>query len=487
MKRILLFGMLMFAGLTANAQLSNGTQAPDFTVTDVNGNTHTLSEYLDQGKNVILYISATWCGPCWNYHSSHTLADLHYAYGPGGTGDTVVLYVEGDAGTSISSIYGTNTATDHPNYPTQGNWAVGTPYPIIDSGAIGDMYAVNYFPTIYRICPAGTTTELDPENFTTMVNLINSGCGSMTQPQNHAVVKPQDVKMCETTGSFKTAIKNFGTNPITSATLVVKENGNVVATENFAGNVAMLNEAEVEFDAMEFNPASEYKVEVTNVNSVSPLTWWLAEASFDISTSNQISNNIVVNVYTDKYPAEMSWKIKDSNGITVYTGGPYQPGTQTSYGPDAQTVKTHNVTLPDGIDCYSVELLDSFGDGWTWGSTTHGLEIFTTEGPALWISGDIFQDSYEVKSAFSTTGTLGTVNFESQKFAVYPNPSNGIFTFSTPETVNISVSDITGKTVYTSGNIENGTSIDLSNLASGIYIAKVTGATTDRVEKLIIK
>ena len=39
-----------------------GKEAPDFTVTDLNGKKHTLSEY--RGKNVMLTFWATWCPPC---------------------------------------------------------------------------------------------------------------------------------------------------------------------------------------------------------------------------------------------------------------------------------------------------------------------------------------------------------------------------------------------------------------------------------------
>lgn len=55
--RLLLFAVLAFGLMTARAQ-----QAPDFTLPDLDGKMHSLSDY--RGKWVLVNYWATWCPPC---------------------------------------------------------------------------------------------------------------------------------------------------------------------------------------------------------------------------------------------------------------------------------------------------------------------------------------------------------------------------------------------------------------------------------------
>lgn len=134
-----------------------GAVAPDFTVTDINGNPHTLYSYLNSGKVVLLDVSATWCGPCWGFHNAHYLEDLYAEFGPNGTNEVVVLFYEGDADTGSDALNGTGGST-------QGDWVTGTPYPIINETPLQlnlSVYAPLGFPTINVICPSDRKIKAD--------------------------------------------------------------------------------------------------------------------------------------------------------------------------------------------------------------------------------------------------------------------------------------------------------------------------------------
>ena len=164
--KLLLLTLISFFTLTLSAQLPNGSTAPDWTLTDVNGTAHNLYNYLDNSYTVFLDFSAVWCGPCWGYHTSGALESLYEQHGPSGfpnvdantTDDVMVFMIEGDAN-ALACLYGTGCGT-------QGDWITGTPYPVfctdgtVNNDNTTSLYDIGFWPTIYMICPDRSTTEV---------------------------------------------------------------------------------------------------------------------------------------------------------------------------------------------------------------------------------------------------------------------------------------------------------------------------------------
>ncbi len=139
------------------AQLTDGSIAQDFTFKDMNGVSHNLYTYLNQGLYVALDISATWCGPCWEYHTKvKTLEELYDKYDLPGNKKWKVLFIEGDSKTNDACMTNSSGCTGS---TSQGNWTSGTAFPMCNPPAGADLtkflsdYKIEFFPTLYLICP----------------------------------------------------------------------------------------------------------------------------------------------------------------------------------------------------------------------------------------------------------------------------------------------------------------------------------------------
>ena len=100
------------------------------------------------------------------------------------------------------------------------------------------------------------------------------------------------------------------------------------------------------------------------------------------------------------------------------------------------------------------------------------------------------------KSAEYTDSITGTANIIAKEvsFIVFPNPSNGLFSIrANNQTMNdkaiITITDLTGKTLYSSGpiNLVSPKEFDITKYRQGIYIVTVIYNNNKVLNQKIIK
>ncbi len=166
---------------TAEAQLNNGATAPNWTMTDINGASHTLYDDLNLGKAVVLDFSAAYCPTCWGYHNTHALKDFYTARGPNAAlPQANVYFIELLASNTTGCLYGPGgggTPYQACNGSSAGNWVAGTPYPIIDNSSQNTPYNINYYPTVYMVCPNKTVYLVGQQTAAELDNSMQTFCG----------------------------------------------------------------------------------------------------------------------------------------------------------------------------------------------------------------------------------------------------------------------------------------------------------------------
>ena len=133
------------AGSSAQGQQEEqaSVAAPDFTLTDQFGESHTLSDY--QGKIVFLNFWATWCGPCKS--EMPDIQALYEAHG-GNAEDLVVL------GVAQPGAGREGSREDITDFLAEGGYT----YPVVmdEDGSVFAQYGIRAFPTTFMISSDGT-------------------------------------------------------------------------------------------------------------------------------------------------------------------------------------------------------------------------------------------------------------------------------------------------------------------------------------------
>ena len=487
---ILIVLMTLFSTQNLFSQLPNGSTAPDFTLVDLNGTSHNLYDYLDDGYTVFLDFSAIWCGPCWNYHQSHALKNLYENHGPAGltgvnlntTDDVMVFFIEGQAGT-VAELNGSGSSL--------GDWVTGTPYPIIctdgspNSTAVANDYAIGYWPTVYQVCSNRLLTLLNPpaSPYSLVTDCLPPP--SFDSDARSFMDEGPALSCGDITPEFM--LQNYGLTNLTKVTIDVSLNGVLQYTQIYDTTSTWIN-SPIPPDYGYYAPLDLITLEVERVilpaltglsqNDLIEIDVNLPNTVVDADPTNNQTISFNVNLgYNNAYwQAPLSidvalddplvsnstaWFLFDSDGLQVGAdfGGPL--------------LGTNTLSL-ESNECYTLRILGGNGVAYevTDGRPTGGVVV--ASGAAT---------SEDFKTNFTTGNMLWTgIEEVSENFNIYPNPANNVLTIDGNYT-SVTICDLFGKIVLSTDyrNI-----INLTDLSNGIYFINIKTNNTITVKKIII-
>lgn len=119
------------------------------------------------------------------------------------------------------------------------------------------------------------------------------------------------------------------------------------------------------------------------------------------------------------------------------------------------------------------------------GNRHYGWILINTTGSVIKVKSYAYNTVVNQSINAGQTTSLSVAGFSDFDFSVYPNPATDIITINSLETISQAQAiDVTGKTIFLPVTLN---SITTQNLATGVYVLKLTSDTNKKAFRKIIK
>lgn len=508
-----------------NAGAKNGAKATwyhistPFTTYDFRDTQHSnpisLQAWLDSGFCVVMDYSATWCGPCWNLHGSGVLEGLYNTFGPSGTNQIRVLWVEGDGSTTTADILGTGTST-------QGDWTLGgtVPFPMADDEDVINTFPDYWaewqaYPCVVFVTPDGlycpiygeeVITSFTPSvcnaNMTTLLaNYPRAGSAPSISgfnipasgKANSAInfsVSPVSVEECTIAWTFQDGTPATANTANATCTWSTPGTYNVTVTVTNANGSASesgtisINNYTVFFD---FEDASEYS------------DWTFIDADGDGYnwTLDYLRGNGAAHEGSDGMIASASWN--NSVGALTPNNWVFSSAVTVPNSNDAKLTWWEKGQDPDyAEEHYGVYIATSPNPNnativWEGDATgawvSHTISLAAFKGQNVYIGlrhfgvTDMFYLDIDDIGIFAGAGAVNINEVNNANINLYPNPTTGMVNIEAENFMNATVIDMTGRVVMTT----EATTFDISNLTNGVYMVRINTTNGTATQKIVKK
>lgn len=184
---------------------------------------------------------------------------------------------------------------------------------------------------------------------------------------------PSTSTVCSPVSNNSINLVNLGVDTITSLSIMVSLNGEIVDTIEWTGEMIFNETEEFQFDVdglvegsntfhlvlLEINGGLD---ELPNNNVLE----WMLEAQPE-------GEGLFLNLLTDNFPEETTWQLLDANDNVIANGGPYNANQELFV----------TAFCLDKDACYTFAIFDSFGDGMSAQGVQGDYQIVNVEGEVI--------------------------------------------------------------------------------------------------------
>lgn len=289
------------------------------------------------------------------------------------------------------------------------------------------------------------------------------------------LVEEVPTEMCSGKITPRMTFRNYGTQPLTSATFNIMNDGEIIDTYEWTGNLPKNMQEEIEFDEFTFD-GEEFSIQAVNLNGSN-----VDEYDYDntykyiVTQSHNLPEGYMkLQLRTGKDPENFSVKIKNMITGDILHNLTYE---------EANKIFQEEINLPE-YGCYGIYFCNAagngIGDGGYWGIKDKNNQTVASGTNSL----NTFRYEYPVEITYSgeSVENVGMVN----NVDIYPNPASSTINVSAENLNSIKVYNAVGQLIYAENATSDNVMIDAQNWTNGFYYVTVETTDGNKVSQKVI-
>lgn len=277
-----------------------------------------------------------------------------------------------------------------------------------------------------------------------------------------SLVEEVPAEMCSGKIAPRMTFRNYGTQALTSVTFNIMNDGEIIDTYEWTGNLIKGQEKEIEFDEFTFD-GSEFSIEALNINGSNADEYIYDNMYKYIVNQPQLlpEGYMKFQLRTGKDPENFSVKVVNMNTGDVLHTFTYE---------EPNTIYQEIINLPE-YGCYRVTLYNEagngIGDGGFWGVKDKNNKTIISGTP----SDNTFRYEFPFEVTYSGEGveSVEIIN----NVDIYPNPASDLINVTVENLTKINIYNSIGQLIYSQEVNANEVKVSTDSWTNGLYYINV--------------